>query len=1513
MRGVDNHIFRGMFQGTHEYDQKPEYLWEARNVRFEEKGENTQLTITNEKSPLFCSEHLGVYKGSCVFSDRIVIFLHKANGDKDGIYQVFKDDLSTWETLFEGNLNFSQVDKIQTLGIVETEDIQKVYWVDGINQPRVIRLSPKNSAGTISNAEILNFVRALPGEGEQINIERQDTGGLFAPGVIQYFFTYYSKYGQETNIVAASPLQYIKTSGRGLNPEETCNCSFKITLKRADTSNQSIFDYVRVYSIQRTSIDAVPIARRVIDLRYSDTQNEEICSFVDNGTMGETIDSTQLLYLGGEPIIADTLVAKDRVLFLGNIKINTEETVINVSKDTTADEKYKRITLPTPQVKQGSTYSYDSLLDISPFFKNNETYRFGVQFQDIYGKWTTPQFIEDRTIHNELSYYPANGVVYVKIPKLNIVITNIPTEKYIKVRPVVVFPKFYERRVLTQGILCPTVYQKNLFKGTSANNIIYYSSWFARPTVPGYTSEYADLPQETDKPGGVKSSFLYGQAPSNMGGMVEFRNDKPLANNAYRGGEIEGLSQSSEYMPYVNTSIVTMHSPEIELDESSFAHLPQNTKLKIIGKSYVDSVAGYIDLTTSTPTISSSAKGLLNKQFIRTIWDNGDRRLSSCHLFHTPFAVFKKREDEDTPYIGSSIADADLENGNKNVSKIEGIFKIYPWQKSGSLGNDVARDDNSTTSAILQSKHLSNILYSSGQEYLKLENNNNIYYSISEPQFIRSGINNVYKIYDGDKSFLYSGYVEMGIIADEDFKRVHYKITDKNDVATVFPNSTTQFPGNEYSTTYAQAILGKFDKDWFYAAKSTFTYNNPITIKYNSGNHLVFKFKNNKLLPRIIMGSDPNPTQQYALFGIKDEQTSQIDKYALYQIIDRNEEIQYEAVQNVDGNAKIFMAYGQELDTRAVDVNNTLWDNVVLYTNFNYADISVLHNTFEKYTWGDIKGLFRESTSVPQIQRYSFIGNNEGEQPEDEGVDDNTIVDKYVKGDYRRSYFVLAELMQDYQENNIDGKMFDGNTSDAKLNNIWIPAGEAVNIPASNAKNISMSLDCTQGDTWFQRYDCLKTYPMNLTDENCVTEIVSFMCETRINLDGRYDRNRGQIDNTAMTPDNFNLVNPVYSQKDNFFSYKKLDEDFLKRGKFPASITWTLPKKAADFIDEWTHITMASTLDLPGIFGEIKTLVNNNDALMAFQEKCISQILYNEQIQIPTEGGAPIEITNSARVQGYRVLAQNNGILKKQHLKTTKQGIFFRDSITKELTQYAPNAEIPLRRIHEAAGFSKYFWDLQDFDLFWDDVRNDLYTSNLKEVLIYSGNLGVFTSFIDYNNVEEIFNFDSNSYYLRNDRSTLNISTSPKKVQLYKMFDGEGYCLFPGSKEQGKPATYSISFIANPTTSGQYAVPQDKIFDTMQIYADFWGGTEEERTLNEDGFATIRVQNEYQDSGVQSLINTSYIGPTKQRFRLWNIVLPRDKNNRLQRIRNPWAKITLSKQCNGEKMIFHNVSVGYTY
>ena len=147
------------------------------------------------------------------------------------------------------------------------------------------------------------------------------------------------------------------------------------------------------------------------------------------------------------------------------------------------------------------------------------------------------------------------------------------------------------------------------------------------------------------------------------------------------------------------------------------------------------------------------------------------------------------------------------------------------------------------------------------------------------------------------------------------------------------------------------------------------------------------------------------------------------------------------------------------------------------------------------------------------------------------------------------------------------------------------------NVPEINEKDITYR-DCglpamigenlygTYGDTYYQRYDCLKTYPYSPEDQNQIVEILSFMCETRVNIDGRYDKMRGLSDNTIVTNTNFNLLNKTYSQRDNLQSYNYLDPKYFNADTFGNQIIWTKTKQYNEKVDSWTNIIPTSVLEI---------------------------------------------------------------------------------------------------------------------------------------------------------------------------------------------------------------------------------------------------------------------------------------------------------------------------------------------
>lgn len=149
--------------------------------------------------------------------------------------------------------------------------------------------------------------------------------------------------------------------------------------------------------------------------------------------------------------------------------------------------------------------------------------------------------------------------------------------------------------------------------------------------------------------------------------------------------------------------------------------------------------------------------------------------------------------------------------------------------------------------------------------------------------------------------------------------------------------------------------------------------------------------------------------------------------------------------------------------------------------------------------------------------------------------------------------------------------------------------------------------------------------------------------ETHINLDGRYDKNRGLVDNTFVTNTNFNLINPVYSQQDNFFNYSITNPEYVNDA-FMNSIIWSLDKQNGAEIDEWTRINTSSSLDLDGDKGKLTKLVRWRNQIFALQEHGVSRIKYNENVALSTNQGVPVELANSGAVTGKEYLNDIYGV-----------------------------------------------------------------------------------------------------------------------------------------------------------------------------------------------------------------------------------------------------------------------------
>lgn len=150
----------------------------------------------------------------------------------------------------------------------------------------------------------------------------------------------------------------------------------------------------------------------------------------------------------------------------------------------------------------------------------------------------------------------------------------------------------------------------------------------------------------------------------------------------------------------------------------------------------------------------------------------------------------------------------------------------------------------------------------------------------------------------------------------------------------------------------------------------------------------------------------------------------------------------------------------------------------------------------------------------------------------------------------------------DIYSNVDESTKYGGVSQTALFNNQWIPCGDAVRISSS-----PLIINFTEGDTYISRFDMLRVFPNDLNQIPQHTEIVSFICESFINTDGRSDVNRYNTDSSIMTPGNYGLMNDVYSQQDNYFTYNILDPDLFNTSSFKNTILWSKSKLAGESVD----------------------------------------------------------------------------------------------------------------------------------------------------------------------------------------------------------------------------------------------------------------------------------------------------------------------------------------------------------
>jgi hypothetical protein len=386
--------------------------------------------------------------GHVATTDSILLFTTD-DGGFDCIWEISNILAATFtiDLKYCRDLNFSSANPIQGLFNYENDVIQKLYWVDGVNQLRFLNLKHSIDNGDSENLIDLNAAALNIVSGYDISqpvLIDKIGGGNHTAGMIQYAYNLYKLNGSQTTISPLSELISLdkgESSGGGLiNEIVGVTPLLKIPTLDLDYSN------IRVYAIKYTSYNEAPSISLIVDEVIDSYSNY---TFSDSGNSISTLTAAEFVFLGSDPITPKHIESKDNrlllanytdsayqldvdmrayshdstgkcVLYKGNIGYDTSITgspdVFPSSKPISEYNYLKTDDAVNPDYnlykyhKNGSTIGGEGLfikytivnksindanLKDYKFFKDDEIYRLGIQFYNKLGQVTDVKWIAD--------------------------------------------------------------------------------------------------------------------------------------------------------------------------------------------------------------------------------------------------------------------------------------------------------------------------------------------------------------------------------------------------------------------------------------------------------------------------------------------------------------------------------------------------------------------------------------------------------------------------------------------------------------------------------------------------------------------------------------------------------------------------------------------------------------------------------------------------------------------------------------------------------------------------------------------------------------------------------------------------------------------------------------------------------------------------------------------------------------------------------------------------------------
>ena len=1506
--------------------------------------------------------------------------------NEDGTFSAVK--------LFEGDLNFSTDNPIESVVYHETEDIQKIYWVDGKNvlrfmnfmaEPDSLGRYPWQDSRGVYDTTYFDSNRVVD-FGVDVKISKDNSGNTRPNGVVQYLLTYYNKHGQESGYVWISDLIYLSPVSSGGAADGTNNNSVTLNINNLDTR----FSHFRVYSVFRSSLNGTTVSYIVFDGKTDGGK----AVVVDNNSHLTAVDSSKLLYLGSQHVIANTLTHKDQTLFLGDLS--------SVDRDYDSVEKTLRQSMlvhrqgepdwecdyinfvyddeEIPNETGDGNYSYNSQLVKSSSeitsFKGGEKYRFGIVFHKKDGTLTDAFWIGDKVNYKYPQITDTGIKRIIAECTLPIDVVRMMKEKgYSTAQLMIAEATYADRAIKAQGIVCPTVF--NVWN-RYLNRVYSASSWMMRPRNAEYAwKHFEPIHNSTSSTGEIDCNYWETQnAPAPYYSLLNYASKKEYAeefdgeseygyamiiyrvfytgvtNHYYSGAtvilikDIDDVFNPSTYQ-FSGDVLSTIVSIGTTGNEGTYDKVEGGLHIRITNFTNYGGVATDKAPTTKIKAWTGITKAIREKYGFFDV----NKLVTQTNFIQWCNTVSDNYGKDDDTYFNKNFGNNPYDAIVQIINDTSGSRGISRWIM---LADETPSGSSDDYIPAYRKKHLSFIdenvvtLNSPEIEYEAISFDN-----VDGYKFRIVGVAKIdgqYSDYTVDAS---PGKIAGECLAKEKFSYslISWPLWKEYglDERTVVEGGQSGNDEDEYTpsnnikdrTSYDYIWGGAIVRYWLHMWNHSDKISGYTDYESNDYSRLIRKvFANSRYSNKTIYSSGRNGAWSCIPDSIR------IFNYTSSQYVGINidgSSRNYDAVVNDSlmppSNHKypVLFSVGAPNTEQLLEKQDEpylyLSDPVsITYSSTPHAVISLPTDI-----WSNGGRSYYRQTILPYLNSSERFDNGAAHLDSDTGRllpwIDNTISASYPYLDYivkqdsisglsvseGEQYVFIGEIYSDLNDN--DQIRF-GGTSDAAIqNNRFLIAGPQYRIDEMEGLGYDVMV-ANQADTYIQRWDCMKTKPYSTGSVNNVIDITSVMLETHINIDGRTDLQRGTSYIASIDTEKFGSLNHVYSQNNNFITQHDLDEDF-NLDAYRSSITWTLEKHDSADVDEWTHITLASTLKLDGDKGICRALRRINNSIISFQDRGISELLFNSRTQLSTQDGVPVEIANSGKVDGKRYITNKYGCVNKWSIIEGKNALYFVDNINKAFCAFNGQA---IDNLSTRLGFGAWFREINDIEpwkplafnnivSYYDKVHSDIYlvrgVEDDKPCLVYNETLGAFTSFFDYRNVlmmanvqDRFVSFNNHALWLQNEG-------------LYCNFFGQQFDYW--TQYRVTPEPYSDKIWTNIDYRADFFEVLGSDGNPVVSETELINGDVDDTYKEWETFTDYKVWDEYQSTGFTLFAHDSFDrDDVRKKFRIWRLTIPRalkegTNKHGMDRIRNPWINLLFRKNNVDGKylMQLHDIVVKY--